>query len=518
MRRTNTTINTTTPFVTSYSYKDHASEYNRTSTQLQAISYSNNKGFKYTYDANGNITSIRDINNNIIAEYEYDALNQLVGEYNGYLNKTYTYIYDNGGNIIDVIEYSHATGLSTQKSYTYGDSQWRDLLTNYNGTNLTYDAIGNPLNWINGESFTWSGGRQLIGITKGNNTIAYTYNDSGIRTSKTVNNVRTDYYLNGTAIIMQKTGDNVIWYTYDENGLVTGFRYNGAEYYYFRNAQNDIIGIVDSSGTVVANYTYDSWGNHIAITDGNGNNVASNPNHIANINPFRYRGYYFDTETGLYYLNSRYYDANVGRFINADGYVSTGQGVTGNNMFAYCGNNTITNKDCLGTRFCEATTISEESSTERSLLCKMQKATVLDLIEREKQTINITTKLNNAMENNAKNLQEYKDEHSLLETVVFFIDKVKPGGEWDFKSQESWNLNASKTYKYNNVTLRYDDIGNIHYGYVGRVLFSEENLLKAGGFVQICTKSSKIKYYKTNFDDPRDQWAISLGSALWDMG
>ena len=147
---------------------------------------------------------------------------------------------------------------------------------------------------------------------------------------------------------MQKTGDNCIWYTYDENGLVTGFRYNGAEYYYFRNAQNDIIGIVNSSGVVVANYTYDSWGNHIAITDGNGNNVASNPNHIANINPFRYRGYYYDSETGLYYLNSRYYDANVGRFLNADGYVSTGQGVTGNNMFAYCGNNPIIRQDPSG--------------------------------------------------------------------------------------------------------------------------------------------------------------------------
>ncbi len=146
---------------------------------------------------------------------------------------------------------------------------------------------------------------------------------------------------------MQKTGDNVIWYTYDENGLVTGFRYNGAEYYYFRNAQNDIIGIVNSSGLVVANYTYDSWGNHIAITDDNGNNVASNPNHIANINPFRYRGYYFDTETGLYYLNSRYYDANVGRFLNADSQLATND-VSGMNLFAYCGNNPIARTDTSG--------------------------------------------------------------------------------------------------------------------------------------------------------------------------
>ena len=140
---------------------------------------------------------------------------------------------------------------------------------------------------------------------------------------------------------MQKTGDNVIWYTYDENGLVTGFRYNGAEYYYFRNAQNDIIGIINSSGSVVANYTYDSWGNHIAITDGSGNDISANTNHVANINPFRYRGYYYDSETGLYYVSSRYYDSEIGRWINADGAYDTNIGVLGYNMYTYCLNNPV---------------------------------------------------------------------------------------------------------------------------------------------------------------------------------
>ena len=263
------------------------------------------------------------------------------------------YIAENGGNICSVKTYAYTTGeLGTavsEKIYTYGNTEWKDLLTNYNGVDITYDTVGNPLNWINGETFTWGGGRQLTGITKGDNTISYTYNDSGIRTNKTVNGTRTDYYLNGTAIIMQKTGDNVIWYTYDENGNIAGMNYNGSDYWFYRNAQNDVIGIVDSTGAVVAKYTYDDWGKITAVTDGQGNDISSNATHIANINPIRYRGYYYDAETGLYYLQSRYYDAEVGRFLNADSAVAgLGGNVKGYNLFAYCFNNPINMSDSTG--------------------------------------------------------------------------------------------------------------------------------------------------------------------------
>ena len=89
-------------------------------------------------------------------------------------------------------------------------------------------------------------------------------------------------------------------------------------------------------------------GKLLSVTDGSGNDVSVNNNHTANINPLRYRGYYYDSETGLYYLNSRYYDPETGRYINADGYVSTGQGILGNNMFAYCGNNPTSRSDPNG--------------------------------------------------------------------------------------------------------------------------------------------------------------------------
>ena len=336
-RQTKKTLNTTVPFTTSYQYKN-IDNY-RTSTLIDKISYSDGTALSYTYDANGNILTIADATGTVIASYTYDSLNQLTGATVG--SDVYAYTYDNGGNI------TAKTKNGVEVAYTYGNTEWKDLLTNYNSVDIAYDTIGNPLNWINGEQFTWGGGRQLTGIVKGNDTISYTYNDSGIRTSKTVNGVRTDYYLNGTAIIMQKTGDNVIWYTYDENGNIAGMNYNGSDYWFYRNAQNDVIGIVDSSGAVVAKYTYDDWGKVVAVTDGQGNDISAIATHIANINPIRYRGYYYDTETGLYYLQSRYYDAEVGRFINADNQLPTGD-IISNNLFAYCGNNPTSRVDLTG--------------------------------------------------------------------------------------------------------------------------------------------------------------------------
>ena len=114
------------------------------------------------------------------------------------------------------------------------------------------------------------------------------------------------------------------------------------------NIQGDVIGIWDNNGNIVARYNYNAWGKPISVTDGNGNDVSSNPSHIANINPIRYRGYYYDQETGFYYLQSRYYDPEIGRFINADNQLSTGSDLTGLNLFTYCGNNPVNRTDSTG--------------------------------------------------------------------------------------------------------------------------------------------------------------------------
>ncbi|MCR5174680.1 MAG: RHS repeat-associated core domain-containing protein, partial [Oscillospiraceae bacterium] len=114
-------------------------------------------------------------------------------------------------------------------------------------------------------------------------------------------------------------------------------------YWYLRNAQGDVTGIVDSSGARVVTYTYDAWGNPLSQST-----AGSTWDDLADLNPLRYRGYVYDSETGLYYLQSRYYDPEICRFINADGYASTGQGLLGGNAFAYCNNNPIVFADPTG--------------------------------------------------------------------------------------------------------------------------------------------------------------------------
>ena len=130
-------------------------------------------------------------------------------------------------------------------------------------------------------------------------------------------------------------------FSYDANGQAISVNYNGTEYYYLRNGQNDIVGLMDGSGVRVVEYIYDAWGKLISTTGTLATTLGAD-------NPFRYRGYYHDTETGLYYLTTRYYDPEVCRFISADVYMSTGQGVLGGNMWAYCLNNPLIYEDSQG--------------------------------------------------------------------------------------------------------------------------------------------------------------------------
>ena len=148
------------------------------------------------------------------------------------------------------------------------------------------------------------------------------------------------YEVSGTQIISEKNGTNTTYYLYDESGSPVGLTYKGTTYYYRKNLQGDVIAIVNSSGTKVVTYTYNAWGKVISITG----NMELGVN-----NPFRYRGYYYDTESGLYYLNSRYYDPVTGRFINADNAIpSTGKSVKGYNLYVYCFNNPINMDDQTG--------------------------------------------------------------------------------------------------------------------------------------------------------------------------
>ncbi|WP_055666122.1 RHS repeat domain-containing protein [Desnuesiella massiliensis] len=123
---------------------------------------------------------------------------------------------------------------------------------------------------------------------------------------------------------------------------------NGAEYFYLRNAQGDIIGLIDGDGVRVVSYAYDSWGKLISIKDKDSKDVTTDTNHVGYKNPYRYRGYRYDNETSLYYLQSRYYNPEWGRFLNADALAGTVGDLLSHNIFAYCGNNPINIKDPNG--------------------------------------------------------------------------------------------------------------------------------------------------------------------------
>ncbi|MEG0773891.1 DNRLRE domain-containing protein [Clostridium sp.] len=494
---------------TQYQYKA-GFEANSTTSQIEKI-INSGKEIAYTYDKNGNIETI--VENGKTIKYYYNELNEVIREDNGILGKTIVYSYDAGGNILNKKEYEPIEGEVTAvhsptkvTNYTYEDAIWKDKLSSYNGKAITYDQIGNPLTY-DGYNFTWEMGRQLKNINGNGKNISYKYNDSGIRTEKTVDGVTTNYHLVGDKVTFEGSGSDKIYYTYDASGKLvsmslnsietvnevegkseigifegstnkSGMEYVNAtipgtentvraiklnkgqsipniwsplialkpstnyvlefdywseeqevqfnvdlfpdtlperypvakttvqkfketissaspdmtasslrffnnlsnpnpaniyitnirvyeegktsevnkEYFYVRNAQGDIISLVDKYGHEVVNYTYDTWGKLISIE-------GTLKDSLGVKNPYRYRGYRYDTETGLYYLQSRYYNPEWGRFINADAIAGSLGELLGHNIFAYTKNNPIMAKDPSGFR--SVYTMDEETDEMR---------------------------------------------------------------------------------------------------------------------------------------------------------
>ena len=284
--------------------------------------------YNYEYDSNGRLVKILDSGSSTTtrATYGYDQQGQLTSATVG--GTSYTYTYDTAGNI-----QSKKVG-STTTNYTYGNSAWRDLLTAYNGGSITYSG-GNPTKYYDGSTFTWTQGRRLATAKVDGTNISYTYDMAGVRSSKTVGSTKYDFTTLSGLVTRQTGGGKTIDFVYDENNQPLAMKYNNTLYYYVLNAQGDVVRIVNSSRSVVASYTYDPWGK-----------IISSSGTLADINPLRYRGYYYDSETGFYYLQSRYYDPEIGRFINADSYASTdATGLLSTNMFAYCENDPVNRSD-----------------------------------------------------------------------------------------------------------------------------------------------------------------------------
>ena len=349
-------------FYTEYGYETTS---HKTTNNVSSILYdydNTTKGlmYQYTYDANGNIaTSVErsydkgtggvPINSSYSkSSYTYDNLNQLTQITDDSQKEKTKISYDNAGNIKKVQVYNSSTN-ALKKTNTYGyDTTWKDKLTSYNGETITYDAIGNPLKYRNGMTMQWKNGRQLSQVKTSKDTVTYKYNIKGLRTRK-YNSDYTYYYYydDNNNLIAMMQGGVVAYFYYDSNNSVTAMSINDTMYYYIKNLQGDITKIVNHQGKVMVEYTYDAWGNILKEKS----NVTPSYATVKEFNPFRYRGYVYDTDTGLYYLQSRYYDPKTGRFINADdtAYVDTNSGTPlSTNMFAYCENNHINKTDPNG--------------------------------------------------------------------------------------------------------------------------------------------------------------------------
>ena len=315
----------------------------KTSTTGLVASISQTGGnFTYTYDDNGNITKV--VQDGKTTSYTYDALGQLTRVDDAQENATWVYAYDQGGNILSKKKYALGVSSGTaaeSKTFTYGNANWRDQLTAVNGVGITYDAIGNPLNdgtW----TYTWQNGRQLKKMQKSGETVEFIYNENGLRVQKTATSTGvTKYTLHGKNIVHMTQGSNELHFFYVAQNKPAVVVYNGTPYSYVKNLQGDIVAILDSNKNVVVSYVYDAWGRPISCSG----TMAST---LGKINPFRYRGYVYDEETGMYYLVSRYYKPEWIRFISSDVIFDTGANLLKLNTYLYVANNPISSSDING--------------------------------------------------------------------------------------------------------------------------------------------------------------------------
>ena len=322
-----------------------------TTTALVGTITENGKETAYTYDGRGNILEIctKELDTGKVTDhmlYTYTGMNQVIREEDAVRGTTYTYTYDLGGNLLENKKYDQVNGVEELRgtdTYTY-NSDWKDQLTSFNGKAITYDAMGNPLSYM-GMNLTWEKGRQLKTLKKSGTLSQYVYDNDGRRIQKTVGDKVTRFYLDGDKIIAQKEeGGERMDFLYDEKGTPFAFEYQEKMYFYQTNLQGDIIGIVDSKGSQVVVYRYDAWGEVLVSSDASGFGLAQ-------INPLRYRGYYYDQETGLYYLQTRYYDPKVRRFLNADDasvLTKDPEQLTEKNLYAYCDDNPVMYRDDTG--------------------------------------------------------------------------------------------------------------------------------------------------------------------------
>ena len=332
-----------TLYLTTYQYLAPENGDSIQTTPLVQSITQNGQNFSYTYDNVGNITSVT--RNGLTTTYEYDSLGQLTRVNDPHAGKSTMYLYDCGGNMTGYLSAPYTLaptleGVNETVFYTYGDSNWKDKVTAIGGKAITYDAIGNPLTY-DGWTFTWKAGRMLASMVKSGTNAQFTYDHNDLRIKKVVNGVTTNYTLNGKNVVHMTQGSHDLHFFYDAQGKPGMVTYNDVDYFYVYNLQGDVVALIDANGTQVVEYVYDAWGYPISKT---GSLAAT----IGTLNPFRYRGYVYDEETGLYYLRSRYYNPVWKRFVNSDQHLGIVRGINTHNTYSYCFNSPCTMSDQSG--------------------------------------------------------------------------------------------------------------------------------------------------------------------------
>ena len=336
-RVTTQRFNTDNQFTVTYGYRDGAN--GSGSAMIQSMS-NNGRSTSYLYYDDGNIRQIQ--TPWTTQTFEYDAIGQLTRVNDDDTGYTTVYTYDAGGNMTAEKVYDYttaatpATELLSQRTFTY-DTVWKDQMLTCGGKALTYDGVGNLLSY-DGVTFNWTRGRRLSGVTRADGTKAtYTYNHSGQRVSKTVGGVKHTYFYSGNLLMREKASGLDMRFSYNSVGNPISILYNNVEYYYVKNLQGDIIGLINAAGTWVVEYSYDVWGNIRSV-------FGSMASTLGQDNPIRYRGYYYDAETKLYYVSSRYYSPEICRFISPDDiepFARSHENSVQYNLYAYCWNNPV---------------------------------------------------------------------------------------------------------------------------------------------------------------------------------